>query len=111
MRRRLPRRLVLLVIAVALGVLLGRWFTHRGPQPPSTPPPPVAIEDGKTIDFSSGQPVVRDDTAALEQARRELEAASANITFAPTKPPGTNPPDASTTQPPLSPDPTPLNPN
>ena len=69
MRRRLPRRLVFLVIAIFLGVLFGRWLARRPSVPTATPPPPVAIEDGKTIDFSSGRPVIQDDTATLEVLR------------------------------------------
>lgn len=107
MRRRPPRRLLLLVIAIAVGVLLGRWMSHRHSGPPSALPPPVAIEDGKTIDFSSGQPVVQDDAAAIEQARREMEAATANITFAPTKLPESTPPDSPSTSPLPPSDPTP----
>lgn len=105
MRRRLPRRLVFLVIAIFLGVLLGRWLARRPSVPTATPPPPVAIEDGKTIDFSSGRPVIQDDTATLEQARRDMEAATANITFAPTMRPGSTAQDASTPTPPPATDP------
>jgi hypothetical protein len=52
------------------------------------PPPPtltaVPIQDGKTIDFSSGQAVVKDDVkekAALDRAVAEIDAATANVTF------------------------------
>lgn len=76
-------RLVWFVIAVAVGVLLA-WGWRR-----ANPPPVVAIEDGKTIDFSSGRAEVRDeaaDRAAIEKAQREMDEATANVTFAPTKP-------------------------
>jgi len=73
-----------LLLAIAIGVLLGRWL-----QRPAPPPPLVKIEDGRTIDFSSGQPVVSDeaaDRAALAKAQREIDEAVADVKFAPTKP-------------------------
>jgi hypothetical protein len=44
----------------------------------------VPIQDGKTIDFSSGKPVVRDsaaDKAAMDAAVKEIDAASKDVTF------------------------------
>jgi hypothetical protein len=73
-----------LLLAVAAGVLLSRWW-----QSPPNPAGIVPIEEGKTIDFSSGQPVIKDeaaDRAAVGKAQREMDEAAANITFAPTKP-------------------------
>lgn len=54
--------------------------------PPANPPAPIDLEkhDAKTIDFSSGQPVVKDtpaDRAALEQGLKEIEEATRNVTF------------------------------
>ena len=46
----------------------------------------VVIEDGKTIDFSSGAPVVRDNAQEkeiIDRALKEMEAAASNITFGP----------------------------
>ena len=43
----------------------------------------------KTIDFSSGQPVVKDspaDKAALEAGLRDIDAATKDVTFEPAKP-------------------------
>jgi hypothetical protein len=48
------------------------------------PAPPVAIQDGKTIDFSSGQAVVKDDAkekAAFDRSLAEIDSATANVTF------------------------------
>lgn len=42
----------------------------------------VPIQDGKTMDFSSGKLVVTTDPT-LKKAGEELEAAAANVTFAP----------------------------
>ncbi|MCC6416567.1 MAG: hypothetical protein IT582_11715 [Opitutaceae bacterium] len=71
------------LLAVGLGVAAAWWWQG------SLPAPVTSIQDGKTIDFSTGQAVVRDDAAdraALEKAKREMDAATADITFAPTKP-------------------------
>jgi hypothetical protein len=45
---------------------------------------PVAIQDGKTIDFSSGQPGVRstpEDQAAMAAALKEMDEAAKDVTF------------------------------
>jgi hypothetical protein len=55
----------------------------------------VAIEDGKTIDFSSGAPIVKDDQkqkAAIEKSLKEMDAAARGVTFGPPKTPANNPP-------------------
>jgi hypothetical protein len=59
--------------------------------PVITPPPPLppgitAIQDQKTIDFSSGKAQVKnetDDKAALEAGLREIEEATKGVTFGP----------------------------
>ncbi|HVS51800.1 MAG TPA: hypothetical protein VHD62_05540 [Opitutaceae bacterium] len=53
---------------------------------PAAPKPVVPIEDGKTIDFSTGVPIVKDapaEKAAIERSLKEMEAASAGVTFGP----------------------------
>jgi hypothetical protein len=48
----------------------------------------VPIQDGKTIDFSTGAPVIRmqgKDQEALERGLREMAEATKDITFPPTK--------------------------
>ena len=45
---------------------------------------PQAIQDGKTIDFSSGQPQVHstpEDQAAMAAALKEMEEAAKDVTF------------------------------
>lgn len=71
------------LLAIGLGAGLAWWWQKQ------IPPPVVPIQDGKTIDFSGGQAEVRDDAAdraAMEKAKREMDEATADITFAPTKP-------------------------
>lgn len=44
----------------------------------------VPIQDGKTIDFSNGSPVVRDDKAnkaAMDAALRQIEEATRTVSF------------------------------
>jgi hypothetical protein len=44
----------------------------------------VPIQDGKTIDFSGGSPVVRDDPAnraKMDAALKEIDAAARTVTF------------------------------
>lgn len=85
----LVRWFVILLLVGAAG-----WFGWRRF---GTTPPPVDLtkHDGQTIDFSSGQPVVKDaaeDRAALEQAAREMAEAARSVTFeAPKKKAGLTP--------------------
>ncbi len=90
----MKRRILLLLFGFILGSLGAYLFLRPQPRtPPATPAPEVPaivpIEDGKTIDFSSGQPDIREtpeDRAALEQAVREMEAAAKEVTFGPSQP-------------------------
>lgn len=84
MKPRSRLRWLLLLIAISAGVLIGWWWQHSKSAPATVP-----IVEGKTIDFSTGQPVVRDeaaDRAAIEKAKAEMDEATADIKFAPTKP-------------------------
>jgi hypothetical protein len=50
------------------------------------PKPVVAIQDSKTINFSSGQPMILDtdkDNAALAKALKEMEEATKDLTIPP----------------------------
>jgi hypothetical protein len=90
----MKRRLLWLSLGILLGMVAG-YFYLRAPAPapaptpagaPPAPPVNIAIEDGQTIDFSSGQPVVTEsaeDRAALEHAKREMEEAAKDVTFSP----------------------------
>ena len=49
----------------------------------------VPVQDGKTIDFSGGRPVIRDsaaDKASMDAAVKEMDAASKSVTFPPDAP-------------------------
>jgi len=95
----MKRRAILFTLGLLAGLLGGYFYLrHRAPAPtlpvsapavtPETPAE-VPIQEGKTIDFSSGKPEVREtdaDRAALERAKREMDEATRNVTFAPTKP-------------------------
>ena len=99
------RRHLWLLFVVGLGVLLGYWWNRRAARiaspapPPATtqavpkvgaPKPDVPIQDLKTIDFSSGKPVVKDsadDKAVIDRAKKEMDDATKDITFEPTPPP------------------------
>jgi hypothetical protein len=73
-RRALSLAVSALVTAAAL------WSYAAQPRPVAV----VPIQDGKTIDFSSGTPVVKDspaDRAAMDAAVKEMDAAAKDVTF------------------------------
>jgi len=77
-----PRAIPLLIGAAATAAAL--WAYASQPRTAGRTTEPVAIQDGKTIDFSSGRPVTRDgaaDKAALDAAVKEIDAASKDVTF------------------------------
>lgn len=81
-------RVLMSFVAIAL-VALGLWLTARR-HAPAGRHPEVRIEDGKTIDFSSGKPVVKDNAAEkakIQQGVSAIDAATVNVTFAPNPPP------------------------
>ena len=84
-------RVYLTVIAVATGVVLAWWLQRRSAP---VPPPKVTIQDGKTIDFSSGKPVVKDtpgEKAIIAAAVKEMDEAAKGVKFGPTAPPSKKP--------------------
>jgi hypothetical protein len=98
------RLIALLVSALATGAALWFYLEPRRRAPavaPATPaaapqelvllptrapsPTPVPIQDGKTLDFSGGTAVVKenaDDKAALDQGLKEIDEATKSVTFA-----------------------------
>jgi len=69
-----------LLIAAGLALALGLWMART--RRTARHLPEARIEDGKTMDYSSGRLVVKVDPS-LKVAEDELKAASANVTFAP----------------------------
>ena len=101
----MKRRALLFALGLLAGLTGGYFYLrHRAPAPtpvvtpgsPTTPDPVTApaevpIQEGKTIDFSSGKPEIREtdeDRAAIERAKREMDEATKDVIFAPTKPAG-----------------------
>ncbi len=98
--------LVLLVAAMGfvLGYVIDRRAKNRAAPAPAArhqaPLPPAAPVDltqheRQTIDFSSGQPVVKDtpeDRAALESALQDMRAATQGVKFEAAPPPAAPPP-------------------
>lgn len=84
----------LLFVSAVIVLALAAWFmTQRPlkPPPPARTPsasgnakPVVPIEDQKTIDFSSGKPVVTADPKQkeiIDRAVADMKAAAADVTF------------------------------
>jgi hypothetical protein len=60
--------------------------TPSGLSSTATPKTTVAIQDGKTLDFSSGKPVLKDsadEKAIIAQSVKEMNEAAAGVTFTP----------------------------
>lgn len=90
--------LVLLVGAMGfvLWYVIDRRAKNRAAAPVAarqvSPEPPVDLTkvDGKTVDFSSGRPVVKDsadDKAALDAALKDIAEATKDVTFEATSKP------------------------
>jgi hypothetical protein len=81
----LNRRRIASILIGAAAAAAALWiYASRAGRAHRGPPVPVPIQDGKTIDFSNGSPVVRDSAAdkdALDRAVREMDAASKTVTF------------------------------
>ena len=78
----IDRRAKLHAMPVVTGQTTGQTPAGTG----SGPTKPVDLEkhDGKTIDFSSGQPVVKDspeDKAAMDAALKDMAEATKDVTF------------------------------
>lgn len=83
------RRAVTLIISAAVTAAALWAYGFRTRREPVAPKPAVAIQDGKTIDFSSGTPVVKDspaDKAAMDAAVKDMDAAASTVTFPATAP-------------------------
>ena len=84
-----PRvELILMAVLLVLTMAAYVWMQRRATQS-SGPKPEVSVQDGNTIDFSTGKPVAMDDAkqkAALEKSLKEMAAATAGVKFAPVAP-------------------------
>jgi hypothetical protein len=72
-----------LVAAAATAAVLWAYVSHRPGSRPAAAPP-VPIQDGRTIDFSGGSPVVSNsaaDKAALEAGVKAIDEAEKGVTF------------------------------
>jgi hypothetical protein len=81
------RLLWLFATIVALSAIALVWVSQQKGR--VAPHPEVAIQDGKTIDFSSGKPVVKDaekEKAALAKGVKEINAAQKGVIFGSPKP-------------------------
>lgn len=78
----MKRPVLLLAIGLALIAFAAVWRVRRSKSRHAI----VPIQDGKTMDFSSGKVVVKNDPAeeaALKKSVAEMDAAAGNVTFAP----------------------------
>jgi hypothetical protein len=76
----MKNRLLWIFVAVVVLSAFALLLTHRK----TAPHPEVAIQDGKTIDFSSGKPVVKDsakEKAEIDKAVKEMEEAAKGVSF------------------------------
>ena len=75
------------LLAATVYFYFGRTQKNSPASPAATAPKnEIAIQDGKTIDFSSGKPVVKDtakEKAIMAGALKEMSAAAKDVTFAP----------------------------
>ena len=81
-----PVLVFFVVIVLSAFALLLAWKIAESLKPH----PEIAIQDGKTIDFSSGRPVVKDtakEKASIEKSVKEMEEATKGVSFGPPTPP------------------------
>jgi hypothetical protein len=71
---------VLVVATAAVAAVVAHGLRARRPPNPA----PIAIQDGKTIDFSGGTAVIKDspaDKAALDSTVKAMDEAAKTVTF------------------------------
>lgn len=82
------------VVVTILGLLAGALALARWRLGPRKIHPEIVIQDGTTIDFSSGKPVIKDtakEKASIEKAVKEMEEAAQGVTFTSPTPPAAPP--------------------
>jgi hypothetical protein len=75
-------------VVAAASAVAGSTTAAAASAAPPTQKPVVAIEDGKTIDFSTGDAVIKADPeekARIERSLKDIDAATADVTFGPKK--------------------------
>ena len=80
----MKNRVLWVFVAVIVLSAVALLVTHSPALALKTPHPEVAIQDGKTIDYSSGRPVVKDDAkqkAAIDKSTKEMDEAAKGVTF------------------------------
>lgn len=82
------RRRIALLLALTAAAVGGLWVFSDQSQSADVQAAPevVPIQDGKTIDFSSGKAVVGDsvdEKSKLQRSVAEMQAAAGNVSFAP----------------------------
>lgn len=80
------RRIVSAAIGTAATAAVVWLYLSRGHPPHREPADAVPIQDGRTLDFSSGSPVLKDDAAnkaKMDAALRDIDAADKTVTFRP----------------------------
>jgi phosphoglycolate phosphatase-like HAD superfamily hydrolase len=78
------RRIASVLAAAGVTAAVLWMYGTRGSGGHPAQPSPVPIQDGKTINFSNGSPVVGDsaaDKAALDAGVKAIDAATRDITF------------------------------
>ncbi len=82
---RLKRPLATSLVVAAAAAAAALWlYVAHGRAAHRARPEPVPIQDGKTIDFSSGSPVIKDDKenkAAMDAALKAIEEATRTVSF------------------------------
>ncbi len=90
-RKPAPRAPVPLPVAASRPASSSPYAPPPNQAAPPAPKPIVAIEDGKTLDFSSGAPILKDtavEKAIIERAVHQINAAVQDVSFSsPTKAP------------------------
>jgi hypothetical protein len=79
-----PRRIASVLIAAAATAAVVWAYVAHGMRDRRGPPATVALQDGATIDFSNGSPVVGSsaaDKAALDAGVKAIDEATKNVTF------------------------------
>jgi hypothetical protein len=84
------RRAITLALATA-ETLAALWAYVSQPDPHSRKPAVVPIQDGQTIDFSQGHPVVSDkaaDKERMDAALKQIDESTRDVTFSAAPPAG-----------------------